>query len=326
MSVEKYHYQNPFVLESGELLPNLTVAYSTYGTLNKKKDNVVWVFHALTASSEVFEWWPGLFGENDLFNPKDYFIICANVLGSPYGSSTPKDLSFPLFTVRDVVKAELLLAKHLKINRINIAIGGSFGGNQALEFVYSFQGEVEYLIAIACSAKESAWGMAIHEAQRLALKADATFGDMNGGQAGLRAARGVALLTYRTATAYIAQQTDTDERVDDFKAASYIRYQGNKLVNRFNAISFYYLSKCLDTHNIGRGRGGETEALKAITSNTLLIGVSSDFLIPTTLTKDMANHIPNSVYNQIDSEFGHDGFLVETEKLTGKILNFIKQK
>ncbi len=323
MSGKNYNHNEPFELEMGGKIEKLQIAYHTYGTLNKDKSNVVWAFHALTASSNVFDWWPGLFGENDFFNQKDYFIICANVLGSPYGSTSPTDLSFPFFTVRDVVNAELLLAQHLQIKNIKVAIGGSFGGNQALEFDYSFQGKIENLIAIACSAKESAWGMAIHEAQRLAIQADQTFGKANGGKAGLKAARGVALLTYRTSAAYIAQQTDTDDRVDDFKAASYIRYQGDKLVNRFNAIAFYYLSKCLDTHNIGRGRGGEEEVLKKITANTLLIGLSSDFLIPTTLTKDMGDQIPKAIYKEIDSEFGHDGFLVETEKITEVISEFL---
>lgn len=323
MSVKVYKHKEPFKLEMGGQIDDLQIAYHAYGTPNKDKSNVVWAFHALTASSDVMDWWPGLFGENDFFNPEEYYIICANVLGSPYGSTTPKDLNFPFFTARDVVNAELLLAQHLEIKKIHIAIGGSFGGNQALEFAFSFKGKIQSLILIACSAKESAWGMAIHEAQRLAIEADQTFGEPNGGKAGLKAARGVALLTYRTSAAYIAQQTDSDDKVDDFKAASYIRYQGDKLVNRFNAIAFYYLSKCLDTHNIGRGRGGESEALRTITSNTLLIGVSSDFLIPPTLTKDMANHIPNSVYEEIDSEFGHDGFLVETGKLAKVIEDFL---
>jgi homoserine O-acetyltransferase len=325
MSVEKFQYQKPFVLESGELLSDLTIAYSTYGTVNDKRDNVVWVFHALTASSEVFEWWPKLFGENDFFNPKEHFIICANVLGSPYGSTSPKDLNFPIFTVRDVVNAELLLANELGIEHIYVAIGGSFGGNQALEFAYSFTGKIDNLIAIACSAKESAWGMAIHEAQRLAIKADQTFGEPDGGQAGLRAARGIALLTYRTSTAYIAQQTDTDDRVDDFKAASYIRYQGDKLVKRFTTLSFYYLSKCLDTHHIGRGRGGEQAALKQINTKTLAIGFSSDMLIPSHLSKEMADQMPNATFRELDSDFGHDGFLVETKKLAKEILVFLNK-
>ncbi len=323
MSAHVFKYNKPFELEMGGKLDDLKIAYQTYGTLYKDKSNVVWAFHALTASSDVMDWWPGLFGENDFFNPKEHFIICANVLGSPYGSTSPKKLDFPFFTARDVVNAELLLAKYLKIDKIYVAIGGSFGGNQALEFAYSFKGKIDNLIAIACSAKESAWSIAIHEAQRLAIQADPTFGQPNGGKAGLKAARGVALLTYRTSAAYIAQQTDTPNKVDNFKAASYIRYQGDKLVNRFNAISFYYLSKCLDTHNIGRGRGSEEKALSKILANTLLIGISSDFLIPTTLTKEMAAYIPNAVYKQIDSDFGHDGFLVETKKLIQKISNFL---
>jgi len=325
MSVNYFEINKPFKLESGNKLDNLTIAYHTFGTLNEQKNNVIWVFHALTANSNVMEWWPGLFGEQDLFNPNEYFIICSNVLGSPYGSTKPTDLNFPFYTVRDVVGAQLLLAKELNIEQIYVAIGGSFGGNQALEFAYSFSGTIEKLILVACAAKESAWGVAIHEAQRLALLADPTFGQKEGGKAGLKAARAVALLTYRTSSAYIAQQTDIDERKDDFKASSYIRYQGEKLVKRFNALSFYYLIKCLDTHHIGRGRGGEVAALKKINAQTLVIGVSTDFLIPTHLSKFMAKHIPDARYKEIDSDFGHDGFLVETAKLTNEISSFLNK-
>ncbi len=323
MSVKIYHHKAPFTLESGELLENLQIAYHTYGTLNKDNSNVVWAFHALTANSDVLSWWPGLFGKNDLLNPEEYFIICANVLGSAYGSTAPYSLNFPLFTVRDVVNAELLLAKHLNIEQVYITIGGSFGGSQALEFAYSFTGKVDNLIMIASSAKESAWSQAIHEAQRLAIKADQTFGEPTGGKAGLKAARGIALLTYRTSAAYIAQQTDIDGKVDDFKAASYIRYQGDKLANRFSALSFYYLSKCLDTHHIGRGRGGEQKALHKIKTNTLAIGFSTDILIPCSLTKQMADQMPNAIYKELYSNFGHDGFLIETEKLREEISSFL---
>ncbi len=323
MSVKLYKHNGPFVLESGKQIDELTTAYHTYGKLNKDKTNVVWAFHALTASSNVMEWWPGLFGEHDFFNPNDYYIICANVLGSPYGSTAPQDLNFPLFTVRDVVNAELLLAKYLQIEKIHVAIGGSFGGNQALEFAYSFTGIIDNLIMVASSAKESAWSQAIHEAQRLAIKADQTFGKLNGGKAGLKAARGVALLTYRTSEAYIAQQSDADDKVDDFKAASYIRYQGDKLVNRFNAISFYYLSKCLDTHHIGRARGGEKKGLSEIAVRTLAIGFTSDMLIPFNLTQEMASQMPNARFQPLESDFGHDGFLIETGKLTEAISAFL---
>jgi len=145
MSIEYHNIEN-FILESGEILSKLKIAYQTFGILNSNKSNVVWVFHALSANANVLEWWPGLFGKNCYFNPQEHFIICVNVIGSPYGSTKPANLNFPLFTIRDVVKSQLILAEDLKINRIKVAIGGSFGGNQALEFAYSFKGKIDNLI------------------------------------------------------------------------------------------------------------------------------------------------------------------------------------
>ncbi len=326
MKPEIFYYDQPFVLESGATLPGLQIAYHTYGQLNAEITNVVWAFHALTANSEVMDWWPGLFGEDDFFNPKDNFIICANVLGSPYGSTAPQNTDFPVFTVRDVVKAHLLLAEALAISNIKVVIGGSFGGSQALEFAYSFPGKIENMVLVASAALESAWGIAIHEAQRLALQADASFGQPGGGGKGLQAARAIGMLTYRTSDAFMATQTDEDERMDDFKAASYIRYQGEKLVRRFNALAYYYLSKCLDSHNIGRGRGGLEQALQAIDTRTLVIGIDTDQLLPTRLQKFMARHLPNATYKEINSAYGHDGFLVETEKLSRLIRKFIVER
>ncbi|TXC82028.1 bifunctional aspartate kinase/homoserine dehydrogenase I [Luteibaculum oceani] len=321
MNIYKYH--SPFKLENGQQLDELKLAYHTYGKLNKDKSNVVWAFHALTANSDVLDWWKGLFGEDYLFNPQDYFIICVNSIGSPYGSSSPKDLSFPQFTVRDLANAYQLLAKQLEINHINCLIGGSFGGYQALEFAYSFTGKVDNLILVATSARESAWGIAIHEAQRLALMADGSFGKESGGWSGMRAARSAALLSYRTIDKFIETQTDEEEKIDAFKAASYVQYQGDKFVKRFKPLSYYYLSKCLDSHNIGRGRGGEIHALSKIDIPTLVIGISSDGLIPTRLQKALAKNLPNATYHEIESDYGHDGFLTETKKLSLAISNFI---
>jgi len=319
----QYYISKNFELESGEVLPKLKIAYHTFGKLNKDKNNVVWVFHALSASSNVLEWWPGLFGKNDYFNPKKHFIICANVIGSPYGSSTPTDLGFPIFTVRDVTKAHLILADILKINQIKVAIGGSFGGNQALEFAYSFRGKIDNLILLVSSVQESAWGIAIHQAQRMALQADSTFGTLNGGKKGVKAARAIAMLTYRTFDAYVKTQTDIDEKVDNFKASSYIQYQGDKFEKRFNALSYYYLSKCLDTHHIGRGRGGVQKALSKINQNCLLIGIDTDTLIKPSQQKFMAEYMPNAIYKEIHSDFGHDGFLIETKTITKLIDEFL---
>lgn len=326
MSLNTFNYNQPFKLESGKDINDLKIAYNTYGQLNSEITNVVWVFHAITANSDVMSWWPGLFGDDGFFNPKDNFIICANVIGSPYGSSAPEDLNFPQFTVRDVVNAQLLLASDLNIENIKVIIGGSFGGSQALEFAYSFNGKIENMIMLASAALESAWGIAIHESQRLALQADSSFGKTEGGGAGLKAARAIGMLTYRTSDAFIETQTDDDERLDDFRASSYIRYQAEKLEKRFTALSYYYLGKCIDSHNIGRGRGGIEKTLNAISTRTLVIGISSDQLLPTHMQKQMVNDLPNATYKEIKSDYGHDGFLVETEKLSHIIRKFIVEK
>lgn len=321
---EKKFYRSdaPFDLEGGGQIQNLTIAYHTYGTINEKKDNIIWVFHALTASSDVMDWWPGLFGKDCLYNAADYFIICANILGSPYGSSKPDSLDFPLFSARDIVKSQFLLAADLGIKRIHTCIGGSFGGNQAVEFAYGFEGTIKHLILVASCAKESPWGIAIHEGQRLALKADPSFGSLEGGKAGMKAARAFAMISYRSAQAFDIKQTDEEEKLDDFRAASYIQYQGDKFVKRFNALSYYYLSKCLDTHDLGRDRGGLAKALAQIKVPTLVVSIKSDLLIPTHQQAILDRHLPNATFVKIDSDYGHDGFLVEVKQIDQKIRAF----
>ena len=316
--------QGQFALESGATIDQLEIGYHTYGRLNAAKDNVIWVFHALTANSAVLEWWPGLFGQGCLFTPEKHFIICANVIGSPYGTTQPDNLSFPQFSVRDIVKAHTILATALDIKHILVAIGGSFGGNQALEFAYVYTGKIDKLILIASCAKESAWSIAVHETQRMAMKSDKTFGTPKGGTEGMAAARAIGMLTYRTSGAFIETQTDKEDKLDDFKASSYIQYQGEKFIKRFNALSYYYLSKCLDTHNLGRDRGGIQTALSRINMPALVIGITSDLLIPPALQQEIATALPNGTYKEIASEYGHDGFLLETEKLTTMISSYLK--
>ena len=337
MSTEIYKYKMPFKLESGQQLQELEIGFNTYGSLNKNRDNVVWVCHALTANSDVFDWWKGLFGENDYFNPNGYFIVCANILGSSYGSSNPLSvnpvtgspyyLSFPQFTVRDIVKAHQLLAGHLQINHIEILLGGSLGGQQAVEWAIMEPAFIKNLILIATNAKHSPWGIAFNESQRLAISADRTFyaGTPNGGHKGLKAARSIALLSYRNYKTYgITQQEEKDSLVDDYKASSYQNYQGQKLVNRFNAYSYWYLSKSMDSHNVGRGRHGVEKALSLITARTLVIGIKSDVLFPIEEQEYLFRHIPKSAFAALDSFYGHDGFLIETEALTNIITSFFK--
>jgi homoserine O-acetyltransferase len=337
MNAEIFKYNKTFKLESGQQVHELEIGFHTYGTLNKNADNVVWVCHALTANSDVFDWWKGLFGDNDYFNPDDHFIVCANILGSPYGTSNPLSinpvtgqpyyLAFPQFTVRDIVKAHQLLAEHLHIKNINILIGGSLGGQQAIEWSIIAPEQIKTLILIASNAKHSPWGIAFNESQRLAISADRTFysNTPDGGSKGLKAARSIALLSYRNYKTYaITQQEEEDHITDDYKAASYQNYQGEKLVNRYNAYSYWYLSKCMDSHNVGRNRHGVEKALSLIKARTLVIGIKSDVLFPIEEQQYMFRHIPKSAFAELDSFYGHDGFLIETEVLTNVIKSFLK--
>ena len=314
-----------FRLESDIVISSLKIAYEIFGnqeiTISSK---IIWAFHAFSANANVVDWWPGLFGENTLYSPADFTIICVNTIGSPYGSSRPENLDFPAFTVRDIVNSQLELAKHLEIQSIHTIIGGSFGGAQALEFSLMFSGNIDHMILLSCAAMESAWSIATHEAQRLALQADSTFGVKGGGASGLKAARAFAMLSYRTKNSIIKSQQENTSITDGFKASSYINYQGEKFIKRFDALSYYYLSKCLDTHNIGRNRGEIQAVLNGISIKTLVLSMNSDILIHPEFQKFIADNIPNSQYDIIETLYGHDGFLIETSKITERIEMFYK--
>jgi len=334
-----FKYSKLFPLESSSVLPGIEVSYHTYGTLNKEKNNVIWVCHALTANSDVFDWWKGLFGENDLYNPKDYFIVCANNLGSCYGTTGPLSVNpdsnekwfsyFPSLTIRDMVNTLDVLRIHLGIEKIHTVIGGSQGGQIAQEWVLKHPAVFENLILIATNAKHSPWGIAFNESQRLAVKADRTYysNTENGGQKGLAAARSIALLSYRNYTTYTETQNETNfSKTQDFAAASYQRYQGEKLVKRFNAYSYVRLSEAMDSHNVARSRAEKTEhALNQIKIKTLVVGITSDLLFPLAEQQFLAKNIPGAEYSEIDSFYGHDGFLIETIKLT-EIINLFYKK
>jgi homoserine O-acetyltransferase len=339
MSQKTYSHKKRFLLESSLSLPQLEIGYHTYGTLNANKNNVIWVVHALTANSNVFEWWNGLFGDNDLFNPNDYFIVCANNLGSCYGTTGPLNINsdtnepwfsyFPQITIRDMANTLQVLKQHLGIDTIHTLIGGSQGGQIVQEWVLQFPKISENLILIATNAKHSPWGIAFNESQRLAIKADRTYfsNTLNGGEKGLIAARSIALLSYRNYTTYNGTQKNTENNtINNHAASSYQRYQGEKLVKRFNAYSYVRLSEAMDSHHVARERAYSIETvLKEIKIPTLIIGVTSDILFPLNEQKLLAKYIPKSVYNEIDSLYGHDGFLIETEQLTEHITRFYEE-
>lgn len=330
-----YISEEPFHLESGEQIQSLQIAYHTYGTYDPGANNVVWVCHALTANSNVFDWWKGVFGEQDLFNPNEHFIVCANILGSHYGTSGPLNTvvnnesmleKFPFVTTRDMAHSHEELRKHLGIEKINVLIGASLGGQQALEWSIDQPNRIENLVLIATNARHSAFGIAFNESQRLAIFADQTFGNGNldGGRYGLITARSIAMLSYRSYDGYAKTQTNPgNHTTSDFLAASYQHYQGEKLAKRFNAYSYVTLSRAMDAHNVGRKRASIEIALQQIKARTLVIGIESDLLFPIKEQEYLAEWIPTAFFGKIDSDFGHDGFLVENKQLTDLIADFL---
>lgn len=329
----------PFPLEKGGELPELTIAYHTFGSLNKDKTNCIWVCHALTANSDVDDWWPNTVVPEGFLDPDKYFIVCANIIGSCYGSIGPMSINpatgepwydtFPRLTIRDMVKAHILLADELGLGSIFSLIGSSVGGFQAIEWAVEQPERFRSLVLIATAPYASPWTIAIDETQRMAIFADQTYGKKSpdAAQKGLATARALGLLTYRGAKGYnLTQQdmpTESDEVPDYHRACSYQRHQGEKLIKRFDAYSYVTILDAFDTHNVGRGRGGIATALKKITMPTLVVGISTDIIFTPSEMLELSELIPGSIYKEIDSGFGHDGFLVEYKVLNSIINQFL---
>ena len=333
-----YHHNSPVELESGEILPEVVIAYDTFGTLSEAKDNVIWVCHALTANSDVKDWWPNTVEEGRFLDPNKYFIVCANFLGSHYGTTSPLSINpttgekwyydFPRITVRDMVTCHRLLAKHLGIDRVKLLIGSSIGGFQCMEWAVTEPDFMENLALIATTTNTEPWAAAFNESQRMAIRADGTWGQLrdDAGLDGMAVARSIALISYRGAPAYNATQQDRDNPADaafERRAHTYQQHQGEKLRRRFNAFSYYRMTEAVDSHNIGRGRGSVADALRQIKARTLVVAISSDILFPVEAHIPMRQYIPDVEYHLIESSFGHDGFLVEHEKLNNIITNFM---
>jgi homoserine O-acetyltransferase len=332
-----FHHPVEFQLESGGKLPGFQLKYTTLGQLNKERDNVVWVCHALTGSSDFTDWWHGLFSEGSPFDPNRYFIICANALGGCYGSTGPLSISpitgkpyyhdFPLLTNRDIVQSFDILREKLGIRRINTLIGGSLGGQQVLEWAIQKPDLIENIIPVACNVVHSPWGIAFNEAQRMAIAADATWkeNDARAGFEGMKAARAIAMISFRSYDIYNQNQPEVaSEKLENFRASSYQQYQGNKLANRFNAFTYWTFLNAMDNHHVGRRRGTVEQVLNGIKARTLVIGVDSDILFPVQEQQLIARLIPGAEVQLLASPYGHDGFLVEFDQFKKLIRTFLK--
>ena len=322
-------------LEAGGVLPAARVVYHTSQEAWDGRKPVVWICHALTANSDPMDWWPEMVGPGKAIDTEKNFLVCVNMLGSPYGSEGPARenpetgkpwlLDFPKVTVRDMVAASIVVRKALKIKVVDLLIGSSIGGFQAIEWAVTEPDVFKRCAFIATAPRVSPYLSATVEAQRMALRADPTFRearDLSGGAAGLKCARAQALITYRCFEGYGLTQFEADpDTLFAGRAASYERYQGEKLLRRaFDAYSYHTLCDALDSHNVGRGRGGLEAALARIKARTTVVAIDTDSLFPPQEGSVWSRWIPGADYLEISSRFGHDGFLLETARLTAILM------
>ncbi|GAA5991296.1 hypothetical protein JCM10908_003243 [Rhodotorula pacifica] len=433
-----------FTLESGVTLKDVSVGFRTWGKLNQAKDNVMVICHALTGSSDVEDWWGPLLGPSHAFDPSRYFIFCANVTGSPYGTASPVTQNpsrpdggwwgpeFPATTVRDDVRLHKLLLDHLGVETVAVVIGGSMGGMAVLEWPLTApKGYVRNICPIATSARHSAWGISWGEAQRQSIYSDPEYESGwyapggEGPKRGLSAARMAALLTYRSRDSFESRfgrkEVDSDSesvkkggglgakglakrlgavvgrgKVTDalglprtpaeraeavhndghqpfagssrpaspppptngssssatttkngssslpltpngdplpppsppsiFSAQSYLRYQGDKFVSRFDANCYIHLTRKMDAHDVGRNRPSSPPPLSLIPAGALVIAISTDGLFTLTEQRELAASMPEAELVVIDSPDGHDGFLLEFEQINEHVLRFLHKR
>jgi homoserine O-acetyltransferase len=355
-TLEIISQNNPFRMESGSKLGPITMAYETYGLLNDAGDNAVLLCHALTGSADVAGassgWWKALVGPGRCFDTDRSFVICSNILGSCYGTTGPSStdhatgqpygLRFPTVTVRDMVRLQHILLKKLGVNSLRTVAGGSLGGMQVLEWALMFPEMVRSIIPIATAARHSAWCIGLDDIGRQAILNDP---DWRGGdyyehsqpKSGLSLARQIAMVSYRSDASFadrfererVASAADLRSfrplLEKQFQVESYLRYQGDKLVQRFDANSYLYITRAMDLHDVGLGRGGWQQALSTIRIPTLCIGIDTDILYPAREQQEIASSIPHASYREIRSRHGHDAFLIEFEQLTGFIVDFFEE-
>ncbi len=327
----------PFVLESGRTLETVQVAYRCWGRPSPAGDNAVLVCHALTGSADVDAWWGGLLGDGRALDPGRDFVICANTLGSCYGTTGPGSArpdghgswgpDFPVVTVRDMVRLQAVLLDHLGVGRLRLVIGGSLGGMQALEWAASFPERLDAAVVIAAPARQSAWAIALSHAQRAAIAADPRFrgGRYPAGDPprdGLAVARMIAMCSYRSWESLEGRFGRNEAPGGGFQVESYLRHQGRKLAARFDANSYITLTRSMDTHDVGRDRGGIEAALGRIDIPVLVVAIDSDVLFPAEEQWRLVEALPRGRLAWLPSPHGHDAFLIETEGLDRTVREF----
>ncbi|CAN5695475.1 homoserine O-acetyltransferase [soil metagenome] len=353
----------PFVLEGGGMLRDITIAFETWGTLAAAGDNAILVCHALTGDSHVAGpigpghptpgWWDRLIGPGRPLDTDRYFVVCANVLGGCQGSTGPASSrsdrpdrygsTFPVVTIRDMVRTQAKLADGLGVDRWLSVVGGSMGGMQVLEWAVMYPGRVRSLVPISTNGAASAQQIGWWSSGRRAIALDPKWRDGDyydaepgdGPHDGLALARMISQITFRSDDVFtdrfgrevVEPLAGSFSMWQRFEVERYLEYQGDKLVRRFDAKSYLLLTKAMDLHDVGRGRGGVAAALGRIGAPALVMGVSSDRLYPPyqqhALCEGLAAHGVSARYHEIDSPHGHDGFLLELDQVGPTLSDFL---
>jgi homoserine O-acetyltransferase/O-succinyltransferase len=356
-----HHRIGSFEPELGDSLPEVTLAYETWGELDASGENAVLIAHALTGDSHATGepspgykrggWWSPMVGPECAIDTERYFVVCSNVLGGCYGSTGPASLDpgsgnpyamrFPLVTVRDMVRAQKRLLDSLEVRRLRLVIGGSIGGQQALEWAVEFPDFVEKAIPVAATGSLGPQGVGMSELGRRAIMADPNWqgGDYYGTgrspDAGLAIARMAGMMTYQSAAGQwerfgrrsASRPALYEEFGRRFEIESYLHYQGRDLVNRFDANSYLYLSRAMDLYDVAAGYRSEEEAYSRIEAEVLFIGISSDWLFPSGEVRAAAERArstgADARYAQIESLGGHDSFLKDWDELRAAVGPFL---
>ncbi len=349
----------PLELQRGGRLERVAVAYETYGELNSQGTNAVLIEHALTGSAhaagvtdreDVPGWWDPLVGPGKAIDTRRFFVVCSNVLGGCYGTTGPSSIDpvtgrpygpdFPHYTVRDMVAVQHRLLTALGVKSLRAVVGGSMGGMQVLEWAVTYPEMVRAIAPIAIGARHSAWAIGLNEVARRAITADPAW---QGGryplehqpETGLGLARAIAMLTYRSYDSLeqkfgrervgASEEASADRALDaSFQIASYLEYQGVKLVKRFDANTYLSLTRAMDDYDLSEGRGSLTKVLTGIKMPALVMGIDSDVLYPESEAKALVERMPNARYVTLSSPHGHDAFLIEYPQVAAQLRRFLE--